>query len=93
MLKNKEFEEWQKWFDKQKIVYGRSINTINSINGRTVTDSDISEISYIAALQSERDKHRWIPVTERYPSEHDGKQEYKLLFSASEAIQFSGAHI
>ena len=40
-----------KWFDKQKIVYGRSINTINSINGRTVTDScshirRILEITY-----------------------------------------------
>jgi len=88
---NKEFEEYSKTYSsKTQSLY----DTIGAVSKFLIPDLDrFRQESYGAGQQSERDKHRWIPVTERYPNEHDGKQEYKLLFSASEAIQFSGAHI
>lgn len=52
------FETWYDVFQKQQ-------------GERNITVKDMFE-AYKVALQLERNKHRWIPVTERVPIKEDG---------------------
>jgi hypothetical protein len=60
---NKEFEEWKNGPEDMEPV---------------PEDGDYFECKFRQAFeagqQSERDKHRWIPVTERLPTEKDGRK-------------------
>lgn len=60
MQENKEFE---KWYEKE---YGSDEDEMSLGHER------ISREAFQAEQQSERDKNRWIPVTERLPTEKDG---------------------
>lgn len=69
MPENKEFEDkmlFEKWYGDFQKQQGE----------RRITVKDMFE-AYKAGQQSERDKYRWIPVTERLPTENDGKPEYE----------------
>ena len=61
MHKSKEFEEWKSKKGSQRIInymeYPKPEENAQAI--------------YEAGQQSERDKHRWIPVTERLPDEYE----------------------
>ena len=75
MQENKEFEDkmlFEKWYGDFQKQQGE----------RRITVKDMFE-AYKAALQSERDKRRWISVTERLPTEKD-KRENTELFGVDE---------
>lgn len=75
MQENKEFEEYSKSYSsKTQSLY----DTIGAVSKFLIPDLDrFRQESYEAGQQSEREKHRWIPVTERLPTKHDGKPEYE----------------
>ena len=66
MPENKEFE---KWF--------RDIYRCCDEDSVLCAFEKDSQDAFEAGQQSERNKHRWIPVTERLPTENDGKPEYE----------------
>lgn len=72
MQENKEFEEYSKSYSsKTQSLY----DTIGAVSKFLIPDLDrFRQESYEAGQQSERDKHRWIPVTERLPTEKDGQK-------------------
>ncbi|VVB60745.1 Uncharacterised protein [uncultured archaeon] len=73
MQENKEFEEWK----ENHVILGTN-EVISKIDDKPMLrDIDVLQVGYEAGQQSERDKHRWIPVTERLPTENDGKPEYE----------------
>lgn len=82
MPENKEFEEYSKSYSsKTQSLY----DTIGAVSKFLIPDLDrFRQESYEAGQQSEREKHRWIPVTERLPTKHDGETE---LYEAHNTVE------